>query len=430
MPKTSISFITLGCSKNQVDTEFIASGIESNSTTISHEREYADIIIINTCGFILDAKEQSIEVILKYTKAKKEGKINKLIVFGCLVERYKDDLKNEISEVDKWFGVHENNKLIKYINNKAELPKTRKIELLTTPKHYAYLKIAEGCDRHCSFCAIPSIRGKHISKPIEEIILEAKHLVNSGVKELIIISQDTTYYGIDIYGKQMISELIEKIALESGAEWIRLHYAYPSNFPSELINIMSKYSNICKYIDIPFQHVNDSILNAMKRFHNKNDIVNIISNFRNKIPDIAIRTTFMIGFPNESRKEYNELVDFIKKVKFERLGVFAYSEEENTTAQNLEDNVTHRTKIKRMETLMSVQENISKKINSEKIGKTFKVIIDEVNENHILCRTEFDSPDVDNLVYVDIKKNHNFKQGQFINTKIIGADAYDLIGEV
>lgn len=427
MSKQTVSLITLGCAKNQVDSEYIAAALQKGNHIVYHERETADIVLINTCGFIHDAKEQSVDTILQYVEKKKMGSIKKLIVFGCLTERHRNELSIEIPEVDLWFGVNDSALIIQHLNK----TKTNSgfDRLLSTPSHYAFLKISEGCDRTCSFCAIPGIRGVHRSKPIEDLLLEAKMLVQSGVKELIVIAQDTTYYGIDIYGKRMLGNLLEQLSLHSGAEWIRLHYAYPAGFPDDVIDIMAKYDNICKYIDIPLQHVNNELLKSMRRQHTTDDIEMLLQKFRQRIPGIHIRTTFIAGYPGETTKQFNELLTFIRKQRFEKLGVFAYSEEEHTHAATLNDDVPHRVKIRRMQQILDLQERISKEINVNRIGQTLKIIIDEEYPDYLLGRSQFDSPDVDNLVTVHCKKGHSFQPGDSIQVKITGAGAYDLIAE-
>jgi len=429
MSETTISFVTLGCPKNQVDSEFIASALDAPENRITHGEDYADIVLINTCGFIHDAREQSVDTILEYAEARKEGKIKHLIVFGCLVEKYRQQLQSEISEVDFWFGVNDAQKIIEHIRISGEMPKARENKLLSTPGHYAYLKISEGCDRQCSFCAIPGIRGKHISRPMEEIIGEATQLVRNGVKELIVIAQDTTYYGLDIYGKRKLPELMDKLATLSGAMRIRLHYTYPAGFPVELIDVMARHKNICNYIDIPFQHVDDNILLKMKRFHTSEDIENLIGLFRKKIPGIHIRTSLICGFPGESRAEYNKLTAFLKKHRLERVGVFAYSHEEDTDAGSMADDVPHTTKLRRVQNIFAAQEKISLELNLNKVGTTLEIIVDEVYDKYLLGRTEFDSPEIDNLVTVHLKKHHTFNPGDIISVRIIGADAWDLIAE-
>ncbi len=425
----TISIITLGCSKNQVDSEDLAGILLASNYKISHETEFADIIIINTCGFILDAKTQSIDTIMYYIDAKQKGKIQQLVVFGCMVERYIEELSSSLPEVDAFFGVNDVPKIIKWISHQKIKPTTYN-RLLSTPPHYAYLKIAEGCDRFCSFCAIPSIRGKYISKPIDDIIKEAKHLVKNGVKELIIIAQDTTFYGCDLYNKQMLNTLLERLAKESNAEWIRLHYTYPSDFPLEVIDTINKYPNICKYIDIPFQHTDNEILEKMKRGHTLKDIETIVSHIRKTSKNLHIRTTFITGFPNETAKQHKELVNNLKKFKFERAGVFTYSEEEGTAAAQYKDNVSQKTKEKRLQEIMTIQEEISYQNNIKKIGNIFKVIIDEVHDSYLLARTEYDSPEIDNLVTVKLYDKQIYKQGTFVKVKIIGADSFDLLAEI
>jgi len=429
MEKTTVTFVTLGCPKNQVDSECIASSLDEMQFSVVHGDGNADVVAINTCGFILDAKEQSIDTILEYAQARKNGAIKKLIVFGCLIERYGKELSGEIDGVDLWFGVNDSQKILQHIQASDEILSVRKNTSLTTPSHYAYLKISEGCDRKCAFCAIPDIRGKHISRPMDEIVAEAKSLVNGGVKELIVIAQDTTYYGVDLYGKQQLPMLLEKLAIESGAKWIRLHYTYPSGFPIEVCDVIARYDNICKYIDIPFQHVNDEILLKMKRFHTKKNIEELIGLFRTKIPNVHIRTAFIAGFPGEDRVEFNELVAFLKKFKIERVGFFPYSHEEGTPAEKLGDTVSNRVKLKRADTLFQVQEKISMELNLAKVGSVLEIIIDEVHDKFLLGRSQFDSPEIDNLVTVHVKKGKDFKAGEFLQVKVTGADAWDLIAE-
>ncbi len=429
MQQKTISIVTLGCPKNQVDSEFLANSVKSDIVKIAHSSDYADTIMINTCGFILDAKEQSIETILDYVQAKREGKVQEIIVFGCLSERYGSELQKEIPEVDFWFGVHDVEHIIKHISTKTNTAKVRDHSLLTTPAHFAYLKISEGCDRQCAFCAIPSIRGRHISRPMEDIVDEAIQLVRNGVRELIVIAQDTTYYGIDLYKKQMLPELIDKLAIESGAEWIRIHYTYPASFPLNLIDVIKSHNNICKYIDIPFQHVDDNILSNMKRHHKLEDIEKLISDFRERIPDIHIRSSFITGFPGEGKEEFRKMIRFLKTHQLERVGFFTYSHEEGTPAADMEDNVPHKTKLSRMQRLMKLQEKISFEQNLAKTGQVFEILIDEIHPGYMLGRTEFDSPEIDHLVTVYTNNNHNFSTGDFIKVRITGADAWDLIAE-
>ncbi len=429
MSKISVSIVTLGCPKNQVDSEHLAASLQSPLLQVAHSDDFADVVMINTCGFIADAKEQSVDTILEYIEAKKQGKIKKLIVFGCMIQRYGEELKKELKEVDFWSGLGDQKEMLAFITDSAQHNQKRDKTNLSTPGHYAYLKISEGCDRQCSFCAIPGIRGKHISLPVEAILEEAKLLVSQGVKELIIIAQDTTWYGMDLYKKRMLPQLMETLAKESGAKWIRLQYTYPAGFPLELIDVMSRYSNICNYIDIPFQHVSDSILASMKRFHTQSDIEQLITYFRSQIPDIHIRSAFITGFPGEGRSEFNELAGFLKKHKLERVGFFAYSHEEGTPAGKLKETVSQAAKLRRMETLYAIQEKISMDLNLGKTGKEVEIIVDEVYDSYLLGRTEHDAPEIDHMVTVHVKKGHKYEPGQFIRVKITGADAWDLIAE-
>lgn len=425
--KQSINLITLGCSKNIVDSEIIAAQFEQLGYKVYHETEDdTDIIIINTCGFILDAKEQSIETILFFLE--KKQKESKLFVIGCLAERYKKELEETLPEVDGFYGFSE-------LSNFFDLFKIPPFNLLhpthrllSTPSHYAYLKISEGCDRQCAFCAIPTIRGKHISKPKELLITEAKTLVEKGVKEIMLIAQDLTYYGIDLYKKRSLASLLQELAQIKGLEWIRLHYAYPVNFPYEILDVINDYKNICRYIDIPFQHINDNILKTMRRGHTASDTYQLIETLRSKIPHIAIRTTLISGFPGETKKEHNQLLKFIEEARFERLGVFSYSQEENTPAYSLGDPINKKEKKRRLDELMLLQQKISYELNREKINTTLKVIIDDENENFYLGRTEFDSPEVDNGVLID--KEEKLEIGNFYNARIIDANTFDLVGKI
>ncbi len=425
--KQSINLITLGCSKNIVDSEIIAAQFEQLGYKVYHETEDdTDIIIINTCGFILDAKEQSIETILFFLE--KKQKESKLFVIGCLAERYKKELEETLPEVDGFYGFSE-------LSNFFDLFKIPPFNLLhpthrllSTPSHYAYLKISEGCDRQCAFCAIPTIRGKHISKPKELLITEAKTLVEKGVKEIMLIAQDLTYYGIDLYKKRSLASLLQELAQIKGLEWIRLHYAYPVNFPYEILDVINDYKNICRYIDIPFQHINDNILKTMRRGHTASDTYQLIETLRSKIPHIAIRTTLISGFPGETKKEHNQLLKFIEEARFERLGVFSYSQEENTPAYSLGDPINKKEKKRRLDELMLLQQEISYELNREKINTTLKVIIDDENENFYLGRTEFDSPEVDNGVLID--KEEKLEIGNFYNARIIDANTFDLVGKI
>ncbi len=405
--------------------------LEANDIDTIHDAgpDKAKTVIINTCGFIKDAKQESIDTILQFVKAKQEGQINQLYVMGCLSEKYKDELKANIKGVDKYFGTDEINSILSTIgaDYKKELAGER---LLTTPSHYAYFKISEGCDRSCSFCAIPFMRGKHKSKPIESLVAEAESLSAKGVKELILIAQDLTYYGIDLYGKQKLADLLNYLSDIRGIEWIRLHYAYPANFPRDVVRVIKERENICRYLDIPFQHINDRILKDMKRGVNKKQIYELIDYIRTEIPGIALRTTIMTGFPGEGKKEFEELRDFVFKTKFDRLGVFTYSEEDDTwSAINLKDTVPEHVKKQRADIIMEEQMNISKVLNNSKIGMLIKVIVDRREVDYFICRSEFDSPEVDDEILVK-GKGKKLKPGEFCSAKIYAADEYDLYGEV
>ncbi len=427
MKKKSINLISLGCSKNLVDSEIILNQIQANNYTIKfNSNEKTNIVMINTCGFINDAKEESINTILHYANEKNNGNIDKLYVFGCLSQRYKTDLKKTIPEVDDFFGVNNYSEIITGIkaNYKKELIGER---IITTPKHFAYLKISEGCNRTCSFCAIPLIRGKHISKPIEAIIAEAKFLASKGVKELLIIAQDLSYYGLDIYKEQKLPELITDISKIDGIEWIKLHYFYPANFPTQILDVIKNNPKVCKYIDIAFQHISDNMLSKMKRNINKQKTIELINLIRAKIPQIHIRTTILVGHPHETTSDFNELVNFVQTSKFERLGTFTYSNEENTYAgDNYKDNISEKTKQKRAEKIMNIQQEISTQINANKIGQTLKVIIDRKEQKKYIGRTEFDSPEVDNEVIITSKNKLTI--GNFYNVKITDSSEFDLIG--
>jgi len=427
--KKKINIITLGCSKNLVDSEVLMGQLKANNVSVTHQSdENANIIIINTCGFIEDAKQESIDTIFQFVEAKKNGIIEKVFVMGCLSERYKSTLKNEIPEVDGFFGVNELPEIIDAIGakyNKGQIEN----RIITTPSHYAYLKISEGCDRKCSFCAIPLIRGKHISKPIEVIVSEAKSLVSKGVKELILIAQDLTYYGVDIYKKQKLAQLIIELEKIQGVEWIRLHYTYPASFPDDVLDVISKSTKVCNYIDIPLQHISDNILKSMKRGITADGTRKLIDKIRRKIPKIAIRTTMMVGYPRETDKDFSELIDFIQKYKFERLGVFTYSAEEDTFADILNDDVPKLLKKQRADKIMEIQEKISFELNNQKVGKIFKVLIDREEGNYYIGRTEFDSPEVDNEVLVK-KDDFEIIPGNFYFVKIIKADYFDLYGQI
>ena len=423
-----INIITLGCSKNTVDSEVLMKQLQASGIDVVHDsNEPTDTIIINTCGFIADAKEESIETILNSVALKNVGKIKKIIVFGCLSERYAEMLKKEIPEVDLWYGVHD----LEHIVAAAQATFNQKLlndRILTTPSHYAYLKVAEGCNRRCSFCAIPLIRGKHISKPIETILDESKRLVENGVKELILISQDLTWYGIDLYGKQRLTELVDLLSEQSGAEWIRLHYTFPSGFPLPLLDLMRERNNICNYIDIPLQHINDKILNDMQRGIGTEATIALLEQFRKRLPGAAIRTTFIVGYPGETEKAFLELADFVKSSQFDRMGVFTYSPEEQTAACKKKDSIPKKVKNERAEHLMSLQQEISLEKNRKKIGTTQKVLIDALETHCYVGRTEYDSPEVDNTVLIESSRPLTI--GNFYTVKIIDAELYDLMAEV
>ena len=423
-----VNVVTLGCSKNLVDSEMLMGQLRENNVEVSHESgEESDVVIINTCGFIQDAKEESIDTIINFIDAKKAGLIEKVYVMGCLSERYHDELKKEFDEVDAVFGVHDMKEIIEEIgvNYKKELIGER---LITTPKHYAYLKVSEGCDRSCSFCAIPLIRGKNVSIKIEDLIIEAKKLVAKGVKELILIAQDLTYYGVDIYGKKKLGELIDQLSKIEGVEWIRLHYTYPTQFPDDVLELMKERENICNYIDIPLQHISDRILTSMKRGHKGEVSRKLIKKFRSEIPDMTIRTTMIVGYPGETEEEFQELLDFVRESKFDRMGAFTYSPEENTPAFVLEDDIPEEVKIDRLNKLLALQEDISMERNQEKIGKTFKVLIDRYEDGTYYGRSEYDSPEVDNEVIIET--NDKLTIGDFYQVKIDEAAPFDLFGHI
>ncbi|HEY1044831.1 MAG TPA: 30S ribosomal protein S12 methylthiotransferase RimO [Bacteroidia bacterium] len=425
-----INIVTLGCSKNLVDSEVLLSQLKGNKMDATHESEKndANIIVVNTCGFIDNAKQESIDTILQYVDEKEAGRIDKLYVTGCLSHRYKDELENEIPQVDAYFGTLELPNLLKTLgaDYKHELIGER---LTTTPQHYAYLKISEGCNRPCSFCAIPLMRGKHVSKPIEQIVLEAENLVKNGTKEIMLIAQESTYYGMDLYGERRLKELLEKLSDVKGLEWIRLHYAYPSQFPEEILPVIAAKDNICKYLDIPVQHISDNVLKSMRRGITRRKTYELLNTIRETIPGITLRTTLLVGHPGETEQDFEELKQFIRDFEFDRLGVFTYSHEENTHAHTLIDDVPAEVKQKRAEELMAIQEEISMEKNHAKIGKTLKVLFDRKEGNYFVGRTEADSPEVDNEVLVDA--NENFVRiGDFANIVITSAESFDLIGKL
>ncbi len=420
--------MTLGCSKNIYDSEVLMGQLKANGKNVVHEdiNDDGNIVVINTCGFIGKAKEESIDTILHYAQRKEAGEIDKVFVTGCLSERYKPDLEKEIPNVDQYFGTHDLPNLLKVLeaDYKHELIGER---LTTTPKHYAYLKIAEGCDRPCSFCAIPLMRGKHKSTPIENIITEATKLASKGIKEIMLIAQDLTYYGLDIYKKRALADLLEALVKVDGIEWIRLHYAFPAGFPMDVIEVMKREQKVCNYLDIPLQHINSEILKSMKRGTTHEKTTDLIKKFRKAIPEMAIRTTLIVGYPGETEAQFEELKDWVEEMRFERLGVFEYSHEENTGAYVLEDDVSVDVKFRRVNEIMELQSQISWELNQEKIGKTFRCLFDRKDGEYFYGRTEFDSPDVDNDVLVDATK-HYIKIGEFIDITIYDAGDYDLYG--
>ena len=426
LKKNKINVITLGCSKNVYDSEVLMGQLKASGKEVVHEQE-GNIVVINTCGFIDNAKAESINTILEYADKKKRGIVDKVFVTGCLSERYRPDLEKEIPNIDQYFGTTELPSLLKALgaDYKYELLGER---VTTTPKNYAYLKIAEGCDRPCSFCAIPLMRGTHKSQTIEKLVKEAENLARDGVKELILIAQDLTYYGLDLYKKRNLGELLENLVKVEGIEWIRLHYAFPTGFPMDVLEIMKREPKICNYIDIPLQHISDSILKSMRRGTTREKTTKLLKDFREAVPGIAIRTTLIVGYPGETQEDFEILKDFVQEMKFDRMGCFAYSHEENTHAYLLEDDVPADVKQKRSEEIMELQSQISWDLNQEKVGKTFKCIIDRKEGTHFVGRSEFDSPDVDNEVLIDAKK-HYLKTGDFAMIKIIEATEFDLYGE-
>jgi ribosomal protein S12 methylthiotransferase len=428
--KNKINIVTLGCSKNIYDSEVLMGQLQANGMSVTHESPSDDfnIVVINTCGFIDNAKEESINTILRFAEAKQEGAVEKIYVTGCLSERYKGDLQNEIPEVDSWFGTRELPALLKTLraDYKHELLGER---LLTTPRHYAFLKISEGCDRPCSFCAIPLMRGKHVSKPMEDLVKEAAHLAASGTKELVIIAQDSTYYGLDIYGERRLAELLRKLSEVEGIEWIRLHYAFPAGFPEDVLLEMASNPKICKYLDIPLQHISDSVLKSMRRGTTREKTYRLLQNMREKVPGIAIRTTLITGYPGETEADFEELCQFVRDIRFDRLGVFTYSHEENTYAYSLIDDVPEETKKERANKIMEIQREIAESLNAKKIGKIFRVLFDKTEGGYFVGRTEFDSPDVDNEVLVPVKNNY-VRMGDFARVTITDAREYDLFGDI
>jgi ribosomal protein S12 methylthiotransferase len=425
-----INIVTLGCSKNLVDSEVLLSQLKANQMEVEHEsaKDDSNIIVVNTCGFIDNAKQESINTILRYAEEKSDGNIDKLYVTGCLSHRYKDELELEIPEVDAWFGTLELPNLLKTLgaDYKHELIGER---LTTTPQHYAYMKISEGCNRPCSFCAIPLMRGKHVSKPIEQLVTEAKHLVKNGTKEIMLIAQDSTYYGLDIYNDRKLADLLRHLSDVEGLDWIRLHYAYPSQFPMDALDVMAERSNICKYIDMPVQHATDNMLKIMRRGITRKRTEELIDTIRQKVPGIAIRTTLLVGHPGETEADMDELCDFVTKMKFDRLGVFTYSHEENTHAHSLPDDIEQEEKEARAARVMEAQQQISLDKNKSRVGNVYKVLFDRKEGGYYIGRTEYDSPEVDNEVLVSADKKY-IRLGDFAQVKITHTEEFDLYGEV
>ncbi len=427
LKKNKINVITLGCSKNVYDSEVLMGQLKANGKEVVHEEE-GNVVVINTCGFINNAKEESVNTILEYMQKKEDGEVDKVFVTGCLSERYKPDLQKDIPNVDQYFGTTELPGLLKALgaDYKHELIGER---LTTTPKNYAYLKIAEGCDRPCSFCAIPLMRGKHKSTPIENLVTEAEKLAANGVKELILIAQDLTYYGLDLYKKRNLAELLENLVKVEGIEWIRLHYAFPTGFPLDVLDIMNREPKICNYLDIPLQHISDDLLKSMRRGTTKEKTTKLIHQFREKVSNMTIRTTLIVGYPGETEAHFQELKQWVKDMRFERLGCFTYSHEENTHAYNLEDDVPQEVKQDRANQIMEIQSQISWELNQEKIGEIFNVVIDRKEGTYFVGRTEFDSPDVDNEVLIDATDTY-LKTGEYYDIKITEAEDFDLYGEL
>jgi ribosomal protein S12 methylthiotransferase len=422
--KNKINVVTLGCSKNVYDSEVLMGQLRANGKEVVHEKE-GNIVVINTCGFIDNAKEESVNTILEYAHKKEEGSVDKVFVTGCLSERYKPDLETEIPNIDQFFGTTDLPLLLKALgaDYKHELIGER---LTTTPKNYAYLKIAEGCDRPCSFCAIPLMRGKHRSTPIEDLVIEAQKLASNGVKELVLIAQDLTYYGLDLYKKRSLADLLKALVKVEGIEWIRLHYAFPTGFPTDVLDVIREETKVCNYIDIPLQHISDAVLKSMRRGTTQAKTTQLLKDFRIAVPAMAIRTTLIVGYPGETEEDFQILKKWVAEMRFDRLGCFAYSHEENTHAYSLEDNVPDEIKQQRVNEIMELQSQISWELNQEKVGKTFRCVIDRKEGNHFVGRTEFDSPDVDNEVLVDAKQ-HYLKVGDYALLKIVEAHDYDLI---
>jgi ribosomal protein S12 methylthiotransferase len=429
--KNKVNVVTLGCSKNLYDSEVLMGQLKANRFEVEHESTKDDsaIVIINTCGFIDNAKQESIDTILRYVEAKESGDVEKVYVTGCLSERYKPELEKEIPEVDAWFGTRDLPRLLKTLkaDYKHELVGER---LITTPAHYAYFKISEGCDRPCSFCAIPLMRGKHVSIPMETLVEQAKKLAGNGTKELLLIAQDSTYYGLDLYKERRLAELMNRLADVDGLGWIRLHYAFPSGFPEDVLDVMRNRTNICNYLDMPLQHVSDQMLQSMRRGTTKAKTLQLVERIREKVPEIALRTTLITGYPGETEADHEEMLRWVEETRFERLGVFTYSHEENTHAHLLQDDVPQDVKQARAEAVMEVQQGISASLNQEKTGKTFQVLIDRKEGDYFIGRTEFDSPEVDNEVLVKADADTYLRIGDFANVRIEKAEEFDLYGVV
>jgi ribosomal protein S12 methylthiotransferase len=428
--KTKVNIVTLGCSKNLVDSEVLLTQLRGNGIDVTHEskKDDSNVVVINTCGFIDNAKQESIDTILRYVDAKEEGLVEKVYVTGCLSQRYSQDLEKEIPNVDAWFGTRDLSRLLKQLNAnyKHELVGER---ILTNPSHFAYLKISEGCDRPCSFCAIPLMRGKHVSRPMEELVLEAKNLAKKGTKELLLIAQDSTYYGLDIYKKRNLSDLLKKISDVEGIDWIRLHYAFPMGFPLDVLEVMAERANICKYLDIPLQHGSSEMLKIMRRGITREKTEQLLETIRAKVPGIAIRTTLIAGHPGETEAHFDEMMRFVAQSRFDRLGVFPYSHEENTHSHSFADDVPAEVKQERVDALMELQQGISLELNQAKVGKTYKVLIDRKEGGDFIGRTEHDSPEVDNEVILDGTKNY-LRVGDFVQAKVKSVTEFDLMAEV
>ena len=431
MQKNTIDIITLGCSKNLVDSERLMHRLETAGYRVTHDAENprGEIAVINTCGFIGDAKEESINTILEFCQAKEQGRLNRLYVMGCLSERYFKELNKEIPQGDKFYGKFNWDELINDLG-KASVPVCSYERHLTTPNHYAYVKISEGCDRKCAYCAIPIITGKHVSRPMEDIVAEVEYLVAKGVKEFQIIAQELTYYGVDIYHRRAIAELVERIADVKGVKWIRLHYAYPHAFPFELLKVMREKKNVCRYLDIALQHISTNVLDNMRRHVNKEDTYRLIQRLREEVPGIHLRTTLMVGFPGEGEEEFNELKDFVRWARFDRMGAFAYSEEDGTYAKrHFKDEVPEEVKQQRLSEIMHIQQRIAAELNEQKVGQTLQVVIDRREGDYYVGRTEFDSPEVDPEVLIPVSQKA-LRRGCFYNVKITGAEEFDLYGEI